>query len=187
MNEFTEEETVDRALEVFKSCIEKGMDDEATKMAMIQSGGATFKNVTRLYNQYLIDEGMAMTKEDKEAIVDDVMSDADVSTEEGFSNAVEAIVERGTNISEKSAVALVRKYAKDNELEVFKATKAGSSGAGRVGFTAKYHEWLVNNPSATEKEAEEFINNSEYSSDNVRSHASYYQGIRKMANAIAAK
>jgi hypothetical protein len=186
MNDFTEEETVDKALEVFKDCMEKNMDDESTKLAMIQAGGATFKNVTRLFNQYMIDEGYAMTKEDKETIVDDVMSDADVSTEEGFQAAVDAIVERGVNISDKSAAALVRKYAKDNEIEVYKAAKAGS-GTGRVGFAAKYYELLIANPAISEEEAAEFINNSEYSTDNVRNHMSHYQSIRKMANNIAAK
>ena len=51
--------------EVFKYGIENGKSEDEIKMAMVKEG-ATFKNVTRLFNQFAIDSGLIMKKEEKD-------------------------------------------------------------------------------------------------------------------------
>ncbi|QVJ07738.1 hypothetical protein S1R3Y_000029 [Vibrio phage vB_ValP_VA-RY-3] len=161
----------------------QGKEEDEIKLAMI-TAGATFKNVTRLFNQFMVDSGLAVSKEEKDQIVLEVAGANDISTEEGFDAAVAALVERITGTTEKSAAALIRAYGKKNEVEVFKKAKGGS-GAPRTGFNAKYFDFLAANPTCSKEEAEEFINNSEFSSENVRRHKSKHLAVHALVNRIA--
>lgn len=181
-NEVEQEVNVEAAIrEAFDAA--QGQEEDQIKMAMI-SAGATFKNVTRLFNQFMVDAGLMVSKEEKDQIVAEVAGGQDLSTEEGFDAAVSALVERLNGATEKSAAALIRAYGKKHELEVFKKAKGGS-GAPRTGFNAKYFEFLAANPTCSKEEAEEFINNSEFSSENVRRHKSKHLAVHALVNRIA--
>lgn len=160
----------------------QGQEEDAIKLAMI-SAGATFKNVTRLFNQFMVDSGLAVSKEEKEQILLDVVNGVDLATEEGFDGAVAALVERINGTTEKSAAALIRAFGKKNEVEVFK--KAKGTGAPRTGFNAKYFEFLAANPTCSKEEAEAFIMESEHSSENVRRHKSKHLAVHALVNKIA--
>lgn len=158
------------------------MSDDEIKLAMIQAG-ASFTNVTRLFNQYMIDAGLAMSREEKDELVEDVVGSAnDIETEDGFESVVQELVSRGTNIDEKRAAAIIRNYAKKNEVPVFTRQRGG--GGGPSGWRDIYFDMLVENPRMTEQELKEILKNHPSASDNTRRHESHYQAIRKMANRI---
>lgn len=163
----------------------QGKEEDAIKLAMI-SAGATFKNVTRLFNQFMVDAGLAVSKEEKDQKVLEAVDGVDLATEEGFDSAVEALM-ASINATDKSAAALVRAYAKKNELEVFKKAKSGG-GAGKQGFAGKFYEFLAANPTCTKEEATAFINGEgdhEETSENVKRHLSHYLAIHALVNRIA--
>ena len=54
-------------LEAFTASVEI-KEEDAVKMDMI-SKGATFKNVTRLYNKFMIDAGLAISKSDRSQLI----------------------------------------------------------------------------------------------------------------------
>lgn len=172
----------------FDEAVQEDSDEDSIKLSMI-AAGASFKNVTRLFNQFMIDAGLAISKADRSAIVEETMEGLEgLETEEGFNDAVAALVESVQGASEKSAAGLVRAYCKKNELECYKKPKG--EGSGRTGFTSLYHAWLVANPSCTEEEATAYImgeNGNPETSDNTKRHKSYYIGLANLANAIAAK
>lgn len=192
----TEEEVMDQVenaqpedqeveiLAAFDSAVAENQDEDEIKMSMI-GAGATFKNVTRLYNKFMIDAGLAVSKADRDEIVQGVLEGRDLSTEEGFDEAVAAIIEAVNGSTDRSAAGLIRSYGRKNELEVFK--KAKGTGAGRSSFASKYYEFIIGNPGMDEDEAKAYVmgeGDHEDTSDNVKKHLSHYLGIWKLANTI---
>lgn len=165
--------------EVFDNCIDDESDEDDTKLAMI-GAGATFKNVTRLYNKFMIDAGLALSKEDKASHVTTKLEGLKFEDEEGFDKAVVALVT--DKINERSAGALLRAYAKKNDLDVY--AKPKSEGTGKSGFASDFYDWLIANPTVSEEEGKAFIMNPD-NSGNIHNHLSHYQNIRQLVNNVA--
>ena len=171
-------------LDAFTEAHEADGNEDEIKMAMI-GAGATFKNVTRLYNTYMVDAGFAVSKEEKAEIVGKAVDGKDVSTEEGLGKVVAAICKKASGVTEKSAAALVRSWAKtqDPAVEVF--AKPKGTGEARVGFKSRFYDALVANPAMSKDECSTYLKEAEGSSANILKHESNYQGIRKLANRLA--
>lgn len=169
----------------FVASVDAGNTEDQIKMDMI-GAGATFKNVTRLYNSLLVDNGMAMAKEERDNIIIDTLTDIDLSDESSFTECVSILVDRITGTTEKSAASLIRAYGKKNDLEVYKKPK--SEGAAKSGFANDFYAFLIANPTCSVEEADSFIMGSEEAptSSNVQKHKSHYLAIHKMVNTIAA-
>ena len=172
----------DAIIEAFNVAIasDPSLEEDEIKLLMI-GAGATFKNVTRLYNQYMVLAGLAISKEDKAAHVAEALEGLEFAEEDGYDLAVAALMDPDKKINERSAGALLRAYAKKNELDIYKKPKAESSG--RVGFSSVYHDFLVANPYMTEKEASEYIMNPK-NSDNTHKHKSHYMNTWKLVNRV---
>lgn len=163
----------------------QGKEEDAIKLAMI-SAGATFKNVTRLFNQFMVDAGLAVSKEEKDQAVLAAVDGVELSEEAGFDGAVAALAS-AINTTEKSAAALIRAYAKKNELECFKKAK-GAGGGAKQGFAGKFYEFLATNPTCSKDEAIAFIQGTdghEETTENVKRHQSHYLAIHNLVNRIA--
>ena len=163
-----------------------GKEEDDIKLDMI-GAGATFKNVTRLYNQFSVDAGLTVSKEEKDQILLDDLNGADLADEATFNAKVEELMARLAGSTDKSAAALIRAYAKKNGIEAFKKAKV-ASGEGRIGFTAKFYDFLIANPTATKEEAVAFIdgtNGNEETTDNIKRNKSHYLAIHRMVNHIA--
>jgi len=184
VNEVEVEEEVDNIRPAFDAAVAEGQDEDNIKMAMIQAG-ASFKSVTRVYNAYMVDAGFAVSKDEKAEIVAKAVEGKDLSTEEGFGKVVAAIVKKAAGVTDKSAAALIRAWAKAQETEIEVYAKPKSSGAARSGFKSRFYDALVANPAMTKEEVTEYLKTAEGHSDNIRRHESVYQAVRAMANAIA--
>ena len=182
------EEKVDPNLanrEAFDEAISAEKSEDDVKMAMI-TAGASFKNVTRLYNSYMVDAGFAVSKEEKTEITDKILAKAKgLDTEEGFGKVVALIVEKAAGVTAKSAAALIRSWAKgqDEPVECYKKPKG--TGEGRSGFKSKFYAALVANPAMTKDECHKYLQEAEGTSANIQKRESVYQAIREMANTIA--
>jgi len=186
MNTETEEVEVaetDVILEAFETAVAADKSEDDIKMALI-GAGATFKNVTRLYNTYMVDAGYAISKEEKTEIVEKILDGKDLADEAVFTKALDAIVKKAAGVSEKSAAALIRSFAKANELECYKKPKG--SGGARAGFKSRFLKALVATPTMNEAECTEYLKTAEGTSGNILKHESVYQAIRSMANEIHA-
>jgi hypothetical protein len=190
MSEVEQSEQVENTNEVirnaFDEAIESAKEEDSVKMDMI-GAGATFKNVTRLYNQYMIDAGLQVSKEEKEEIITNTLEGADLASEEGFAAAIDALVDSLTGATERSAASIVRSYGKKNKLEIYAKPKSGG-GAGRSSFANSYYDFLAGNPTMPRDEANAFVmgeGDYEETSANVQKHASHYLGIWSLVNRIA--
>lgn len=179
------EDTENEIRNAFDEAITAEKEEDDIKMAMI-GAGATFKNVTRLYNQYMIDAGLAISKADRNQIVEDVLEGCDLDTEELFDAAVNALVESIKGATDRSAASLIRAYAKKNEIEVY--VKPKGEGGSRNPFVRIFHEQLIENPKMTEDELKAIIEGLDPDHQtNPTRWFSQHNNIRKTANAIAAK
>lgn len=162
---------------------EKGEDD--IKMAMI-GAGATFKNVTRFYNKFMIDAGFAISKEDRNALVEGALEGEEFADENDFASCVSLITEAVQGATERSAGALIRSYAKKNELDCYVKPKGESTG--RTGFAGLFYDALVVSPAMSKEAAVAFIqgagDNAE-TSENTKRHENHFLRIAEMANRIA--
>lgn len=185
------EEEVD-ALEVaineaFEIAIQSGKTEDDVKLAMI-GAGATFKNVTRLYNSFMIDAGLAISKADRDLAISGIVGDpAMLAEEDHFDYCVGAIVEQIKGATERAAGAMLRSFAKANSVECFKKTKE-ASGSRQEGFRFKLYAALRANFAMTEKECADFMEDpANNASDNDKKAQSHFQAIRKLCNDAYAK
>ena len=170
----------------FDEGVAAGKEEDAIKLDLI-SAGATFKNVTRLFNEFMVAGGHTASKEERDQKVLAAIGENALSTEEGFTAAVAALVASLQGSTEKSASALIRAAAKKQNVECFKKAKE-SSGESKTGFAAKFYDFLVANPTCTKEQAVAFIqgtDGNEETSDNVKKHQSHYMGIHALVNRIA--
>lgn len=162
---------------------EKGDDD--IKLDMI-GAGATFKNVTRLFNQFMVDSGLVVKREERDQILAEKLQDVDLTDEEAFNAKVSEVMEvLGGN--EKSASSLIRSYAKKQGREVFKKVRV-ATGARKNGFNEAYFEYLRQNPLCTEEQAIAFIDGTdghEETSNSVKGKRNHYLAIRELVAAVA--
>lgn len=163
-------------------CTPGNIAEDEVKLAMIRAG-ATFKNVTRLYNEYLVDSGLAMSKEEREGLVEKVITESDnVSEEAGFDAVVARLVENGNNLDAKQASVILRAYCKKKEVECFKKPKG--VGGAKSGFREDFFSALEKNPAMTKDEASALINDVK-NSKSVKARENMFQRIRLMANRIS--
>ena len=177
-------EEIDEIRIAFDEATELEADEDDTKMAMI-GAGATFKNVTRFYNQYMIDAGLAISKADRNELVAQTLEGAEFDTEEAFDEAVGNLVAAVQGATDRSAAALIRSYAKKNELECY--SKPKGEGVARSSFASKFYDMLAATPGGSKEDATAFINGDgecEDTSKNVKAHLSHYMAIWKLARRI---
>lgn len=163
-----------------------GKEEDDIKLDMI-GAGATFKNVTRLFNTFSVDAGLVVGKEEKDQIILTVLNGADLSTEESFNAKVTELMAALAGTTDKSAAALIRAYAKKAGIEAFKKAK-GASGDAKVGFAGKFYEWLLANPTSTVEQATAYIQGTEgneETTENVKRHQSHYLAIHRLVNRVA--
>jgi len=179
----TSADEVNEILNAFNQASDGDKSEDDVKMAMI-GAGATFKNVTRLFNQYMVDTGKAISREAKSELVEKHADGADLASEEGFNEAVASVVSEGTGVSEASAASLIRAWAKKAEVECF--SKPKGSGAVRNPFVQNFHAALIANPSMDEQGLKDVIAALEPQNQvNPTRWFNQHNAIRKMVNKIA--
>lgn len=167
--------------EAFDIAVEADKDEDSIKMDMI-GAGAKFKNVTRLFNEYMIDSGLVKSKDEKNEILTKVLDGVDLTDPETFDSCVAELAEE-LDVNEKSAAGSLRQWAKTNKIEFYKKPKG--SGSGRSGITSKIHNWIIDNPFAAEAELVAYLK--EVGTENTMRHKTAYISILEMAKAIATK
>ena len=173
-----------KAQGAFDDAVAEDKNEDEIKMALV-AAGVSFKKVTGLYKTFMIDAGLAISKSDRDDVVAKVMAKAKgLETEEGFGKAVKAIQDGAAGVTDKSAAASIRSWAKAQEEEVEVFAKPKSSGVAREGFRSRFYDALVANPAMTKEQCHDYLKDAEGTSANVMKHESNYQGMRGLANRI---
>ena len=148
MNDETQEQEateVDQRLEAIKAAFTnasntEGLDEDGVKLRMIQAG-AKFAEVTRLFNLFMVEFGFTKSKEEKQSVLDDVLTGEDLTHEATFNACSEKIMEQ-LEVTDKSANAMIRQWAKKNDVEYFKPVKEAKEVSN---FDARLYAWILDN------------------------------------------
>ncbi len=165
--------------QAFIDGINSSKEHDAIKIAMI-GAGASFKNVNRLFNAFMIEDGHIVSKEEKDTILSEVLDGLDLTDSDTFESAIVELAQR-LQVSELSSVASIRQWAKRNDLPFYKKAKAESTGE-RSNITSRIFNWIIENPTANEEALVEFLK--EVGTENTLKHTSLYKGILGIANKI---
>lgn len=175
-DEVEADEEPDEIEVAFAEAVAEDKTEDEIMLAMIEAG-ATFKNVRSRYNALMVDAGMLDSRAEKAQIVEQTLEGVDLSTEDGFNGAIEALTENLKGVNNKSAAASIRQYAKKNELEVYKKPKGEG---GRSGITSQYHDWVLANLPVSDEQVNAWIEAN--GTENTKRHARVYLGQAHLAN-----
>lgn len=167
----------------FQSAFSEDAQEDEVKMAMI-TAGAKFKNVTRLYNQFMIEDGHAVSKADKDNAVAQLCEGQDLTDEVVFNGIIADLVANVQGTNDRGAASLIRAYAKKNEVECYKKPKG--EGSGRSGFASQLYAFVGGSEARTKEDVTAFVNgDGDYAdtSDNVKKHLSHYLSIHALVEA----
>jgi len=171
----------------FDAAIKAGKGADEVKVEMIKAG-CQFKDTGKFYKEWAIESGIMVDAKERAIKVDEILSDVDgVDTEDGFSDAMDALMDGIAGTSDRQAGGLIRAWAKKNEVEVYKKPKS-TGGGQRSGFVHEFHDMLRENPQMTEEEATAIINGTDghkETSENVKRYAKMYQNTRALVNDVA--
>ena len=180
--EVKEDPVVTKARAAFSAGVKGNKDEDAIKMAMIQAG-ASFKNVTRLYNQFAQEAGLVMSKEERDKIINDTCSKAKatLNTEDGLNTVIDTLVGTVKGSNESAISRMVRAWCKANDVEVF--TKPKGTGQ-RKGFRTDFYNELRKNPKMTEDQVKAYTK--EHGTENENRNVKFHLDVAKLCNDIVA-
>lgn len=149
---------LEKVLEIVNAGVEAGKSDDEIRIDIIQSG-VTFKEAGKLFTQAMEEAGHRISPKQRSEKIAIILEDAEFNPEtaEQVTKMVAKIVEEVADTSEKQALAAVRKWAKENEIELPKAPKKSAGRASGGSIVAKTLEWLLEHKDATEAEVTEFV------------------------------
>lgn len=141
-----------RAVEIVKPLATAGKSEDEILVTLIQDGGFGYKKAGRLMNQALVELGVKMSAKDRYEAVCELLTENDFAPTEWseVQSVIEYIAQEIDSTNEKQAAAAVRKYAKEQGIDLPKRPKGGSGGGGRGrGFRGEIFDWMVANPAAS--------------------------------------
>ena len=132
----------------------KSLKDDEILGLLIQDG-VPFSKAKGILNTVLIEQGLRLTKEQKEEKVDEIMSGFEISAD----TTAEEVADQATSISDeiecsiKVARGHVKRYFDEADVEMPRASGGGGKRGPRApgfGGDAKIaSEWLIDNPEGT--------------------------------------
>lgn len=168
---------------LFNDCLQRARGPDEVKEMMVMSG-VPFKSVTRLYNQFMIGKGLAFDADTKRKIVRKVLEGKRLNTKRAFAGRSASVKKAlKDTITERSADALVRAFAKRNEVEVWQ--KPEKEDAVRVSFMKQFCDFLEANPFATEKAVVRYLDKG--TATYIKRNRNTYMEIWRMVQVITRK
>lgn len=151
---------LDQVKEIVNVGVSEGKSDDEIKIAIVQSG-ISFKDAQKFFQQAMEECGHRISPKARFAKICDVLDEMEFNpdTPDEVSAVAEKLAEQIDDTSEKQALAAMRKWAKENEIELPKpAKKAGGAGRGAGGgLIQKGLDWLVENKDADAEAITNFI------------------------------
>lgn len=149
---------LEKVLEIVNAGVEAGKTDDEIRIDIIQSG-FTFKEAGKLFTQAMEEAGHRISPKQRVEKIVEILEEAEFNpeTSDQLSEMISRICEEVADTSEKQALAAVRKWAKENEIELPKAPKKSAGRAAGGSIVSKTLEWVLEHKDATEAEILEHI------------------------------
>ena len=184
-----------RAIELVTPMAKSGKDEDEMIVALIQNGGFAFKKAGRLLNGALESLGVRMSAKERFEKVSALLINQDTPFAPKEWSEVDQICswlsEELDSTDEKQALAAVKRFAKEQEIELPKRARGTSGGGGSrpTAFRSVALNWMVEHPSATDEEFIAWLDSGGDVGTDPRPKSDYlfYSRIFSAARAMAEK
>lgn len=156
-------------------------DDEM--LIEIVGRGVKFALAGKLFKQVMEAKGFRVSNKDRAAKAEQLLSGANLDNAEAVEATVESLVKNLPDTNEKQAKAILRKFAKANEIELPKAEKGSKKSVG--GFRGKLFKWMIANPTADAAALTAFVTDLGKKESVAKRYAEVFDVAKKMAAALA--
>lgn len=172
----------DKVKEIVLAGHEAGKEENDILVEIVTSG-IDFKSAVKHYKQAQEELGLALTPKKRYALAKDVMEEEQFSPEnyDDVTSMTDKLQAKLDDTNEKQALAAIRKYCKEIEVEMPKKPKASG---GVSGFRAKAFKWVEQNPTASDDEFRSFVEENK-EADKVDVVVKRFAPIRELARNIA--
>lgn len=155
MNEKTDSQKV---LDIVSAGHEAGKSEDEMLIEIVQAG-IKFSNAVKYLKGALQELGLMISPKDRYESAKEIMEQSQfrpTSYEEVKAMATE-LTEQLPDTNEKQAVAAIRKYCREIEVEMPKAPKGAGAVKGWAGPMTNVLDWLMQNADATDEQLAEFL------------------------------
>ncbi len=170
MNEFVFEELnklniaeskmskLEKVIEIVNAGVEAGKTDEDMLIEIVQSG-VKFKEANKLFTQAMEQAGHRISPKERTSQIFAILDDAEFAPEAyaDVQAMVATIVKEVADTSDKQALAGIRKWAKENEVELPKAPKNATGRASGGDMNTLICNFMVGKAEYSAEEVTEFI------------------------------
>ena len=123
--------------------------DDAIMLELIEAG-VPVRNAYGEFRTALMAAGMLLKPKERNAKLAELLEDFAPETGTDVSDKLRELMDEIPRTTERQAMAAIRKYAKDNKIELPKVKRLG-------GFKKKMFDWMLDNPSASVGELASFV------------------------------
>ena len=107
----------DNYKDIFDQAVSEGLDKNGVLMKLITDGGLDVTAAVREYNRLARESGLTMSKEQKEAKIQEILSEQSLETKEGVDEAKDALVE-ALDVAPTTAMGYIKAFAEENDIEL---------------------------------------------------------------------
>jgi len=176
---------LERVMDIVSDAKRREMADDDIIVILIQ-GGYPFAKAGRLFTKACQELGFSMSYKERTETAEQIIKEMGVELSDWAT--VEALAEHLTEQIEqtnvKQALAAIRKYAKNYEIELPKAPKKSRGDGAPRGFRAAMFDWMIENPNATEKGFGDYMVANEKNEAMTKRFWRMFEVAKKMARNI---
>lgn len=129
--------------------IKAGKDDDTIMMELVNAG-VPIRDAYGEFRTAMIRAGFLLRPKERNEKLTGLLDGFNPETGDDVSAMLRELMDEVPRTTERQAMAAIRKYAKDNKIELPKVKRVG-------GFKKKVYDWMLANPTATVDELGAFI------------------------------
>ena len=159
--------------------VEAGKSDNDMLVEIVNSG-VSFKAATKLFKQAMEEGGYRINAKKRAELAAEILAKNDFApaTYDEVKEMAEHIIKEVPDTTNAQALAAIRKYAKENSIELPKPEKKGGGRSRSNSMRGRAYTWMVNNYNASDADLKKFIMEENEKPENVYR---YFLGIFNVA------
>lgn len=164
-----------KAKEIIEPMAKAGKSEDEMAIALIQNGGFAFKKAGRLLRKVLEDLGVRMSAKDRLEQASELLLKSDFAPKswDEVVKVCEWLAGELEATDSKQALNAVKKFAKEQGIELPIKPKGSGGGGAKTGFRSVFLSWLETNPTADDATFDKWIGQH----DRKASQVSFYKRI----------
>lgn len=158
--------------------VKAGKDDDTIMLELINAG-VPVRDAYGEFKTALMAAGYLLKPAERNAKLAELLDGFDPETGDDVLDKLNELMNELPRTTDRQAMAVIRKYAKDNKIELPKVKRV-------AGFKKKVHDWMIANPTATVDELGKFVAQHNKPESVAKKYGEVFTLAQKMAENIIA-